>query len=109
MRNPGCASCAQQPRLDKPPHPGKMPGRTSVARLISMSRFMIPQINQTSEVQYLYLKFLKALQQKGFSGDINLDYANRTVLATDNSIYQVLPQGAVFPRNVDDLVILAHL
>jgi FAD/FMN-containing dehydrogenase/Fe-S oxidoreductase len=70
---------------------------------------MIPQISQTSEVQYLYLKFLQALKQRGFSGDISQDYANRTVLATDNSIYQVLPQGVVFPRSLDDLVILTHL
>jgi FAD/FMN-containing dehydrogenase/Fe-S oxidoreductase len=86
-----------------------MPGRPSAAGLISMSTYMIPQISQTSEVQYLYLKFLQALEKRGFSGDIKLDYANRTVLATDNSIYQVLPQGAVFPRNLDDLVALAHL
>src|SRR5690606_36810784 len=55
------------------------------------------------------LSFIDALRQSGFRGDVNPDYANRTVLATDNSIYQVLPQGVVYPRDSDDLVKLATL
>src|SRR5690606_7667245 len=70
---------------------------------------MIPSISQTSPVQALYLSFIDALRQSGFRGDVNPDYANRTVLATDNSIYQVLPQGVVYPRDSDDLVKLATL
>ena len=31
------------------------------------------------------------------------------VLATDNSIYQILPQGAIFPRSVEDLELIASL
>lgn len=70
---------------------------------------MIPRIRETSAVQSVYLAFIEALHAGGFSGDLNADYANRTVLATDNSIYQVLPQGVVYPRSTDDLVILAKL
>ncbi|WP_339617532.1 FAD-binding and (Fe-S)-binding domain-containing protein [uncultured Gilvimarinus sp.] len=70
---------------------------------------MIPRIRETSPVQSVYLAFIEALQDRGFAGDLNPDYANRTVLATDNSIYQVLPQGVVYPRNINDLVILATL
>lgn len=70
---------------------------------------MIPQIEQTSAVQTLYLAFLDAVKRKGFSGDICPDYANRTVLSTDNSIYQVLPQGVVYPANLQDLATLAQL
>lgn len=70
---------------------------------------MIPQISQTSPVQSLYLNFLQELGKRGFAGEICPDYANRTVLATDNSIYQVLPQGVVYPRNLDDLVLIASL
>ena len=36
-------------------------------------------------------------------------YADRTVLATDNSIYQLRPQAIAFPRNTDDLVRIARL
>ncbi len=64
---------------------------------------MIPRIDQTSPVQALYLSFINSLRDGGFSGDLNPDYANRTVLATDNSIYQVLPQGVIYPKHMADL------
>jgi FAD/FMN-containing dehydrogenase/Fe-S oxidoreductase len=70
---------------------------------------MIPRIQHTSPVQALYLSFLDVLRHSGFRGDISPDYANRTVLATDNSIYQVLPQGVVYPRDSQDLVLLTQL
>ncbi|ACE82774.1 D-2-hydroxyglutarate dehydrogenase YdiJ [Cellvibrio japonicus] len=70
---------------------------------------MIPRIDQTSPVQALYLRFIEALRTSGFSGDLNPDYANRTVLATDNSIYQVLPQGVLYPRHTEDLVTITQL
>ncbi|MGP9643793.1 MULTISPECIES: D-2-hydroxyglutarate dehydrogenase YdiJ [unclassified Halomonas] len=56
-----------------------------------------------------YLRFLEALKTRGFDGEIAPDYAHRTVLATDNSIYQRLPQAAVFPRHAEDLECLAKL
>ncbi len=37
-----------------------------------------------------YLSFLEVLKSAGFEGEIAPDYASRTVLATDNSIYQRL-------------------
>ncbi|WP_317931770.1 FAD-binding and (Fe-S)-binding domain-containing protein [Halioxenophilus sp. WMMB6] len=70
---------------------------------------MIPAISQTSPVQALYLEFLEALKARGFAGDLCPDYANRTVLATDNSIYQILPQGVIYPKNLDDLVRITEL
>lgn len=70
---------------------------------------MIPRINETSPVQAHYLNFIDALKHRGFRGNLNPDYANRTVLATDNSIYQVLPQGVLYPRDIDDLILIAEL
>jgi FAD/FMN-containing dehydrogenase/Fe-S oxidoreductase len=70
---------------------------------------MIPAITETSSTQVLYMAFANALKATDFSGEICMDYANRTVLATDNSIYQILPQGVVYPKNNDDLVILTNL
>ncbi|HEY7884211.1 MAG TPA: FAD-binding and (Fe-S)-binding domain-containing protein [Cellvibrionaceae bacterium] len=70
---------------------------------------MIPRIRETSPVQSVYLAFIEALGAAGFAGELNPDYANRTVLATDNSIYQVLPQAVVYPRHLDDLVLLAQI
>ncbi|TVP49239.1 MAG: FAD-binding oxidoreductase [Halomonas sp.] len=56
-----------------------------------------------------YVRFLEALKTRGFEGEIAPDYANRTVLATDNSIYQRLPQAAVYPKHAEDLERLTKL
>ena len=70
---------------------------------------MIPQLNQIDTSQSHYLTFLETLKASRFEGDVNPDYAHRTVLATDNSVYQVLPQGVVYPKSMDDLVTLTEL
>ncbi|VVN73968.1 FAD-binding and (Fe-S)-binding domain-containing protein [Pseudomonas fluorescens] len=56
-----------------------------------------------------YPQFLQALRASGFRGQLSADYATRTVLATDNSIYQRLPQAAVFPLDADDIARIATL
>lgn len=56
-----------------------------------------------------YLRFLEALKAVGFEGEIAPDYAARTVLATDNSLYQRLPQAVLYPRYGEDLQRIAHL
>lgn len=70
---------------------------------------MIPQLTNTTPSQTLYLTFLQQLKQRGFDGDISPDYANRVVLSTDNSIYQLLPQGVIYPTSAQDLEILTKL
>ncbi|RCV91974.1 D-2-hydroxyglutarate dehydrogenase YdiJ [Billgrantia montanilacus] len=56
-----------------------------------------------------YLRFLEVLKANGFAGEIAPDYGNRTVLATDNSIYQRLPQAVLYPRHAEDLERIARL
>lgn len=70
---------------------------------------MIPQLNKLTPTQQLYLSFLEQLTAAGFAGELSPQYAQRTVLATDNSIYQILPQAVVYPKHQDDLVVLAQL
>lgn len=70
---------------------------------------MIPVLKNLNPVQTHYLSFLEALKASAFAGDICPDYANRTVSSTDNSVYQVLPQGVIYPANEDDLVLLCQL
>ncbi len=70
---------------------------------------MIPSLSSTSPIQQRYLHFIDTLKTYGFAGDLCPDYANRTVLATDNSLYQILPQGVIYPKNIDDLVTLTEL
>ncbi|MBY4677142.1 D-2-hydroxyglutarate dehydrogenase YdiJ [Marinobacterium arenosum] len=70
---------------------------------------MIPSITIEDTVQQQYLAFIEALKEAGFEGDLNADYANRVALSTDNSIYQLLPQGVLYPKHIDDLVRIAKL
>ncbi|MGH1484816.1 MAG: D-2-hydroxyglutarate dehydrogenase YdiJ [Cellvibrionaceae bacterium] len=70
---------------------------------------MIPAIRKTSSIQTLYRQFVKKLKASGFEGELCLDYANRTVLATDNSIYQIIPQGVIYPKHLQDLISLTKL
>lgn len=70
---------------------------------------MIPQISQAPGVVQLVLNFLQALEQQGFTGDTATRYADRLTMATDNSIYQLLPDAVVFPRSTADVALLARL
>ncbi|MGK7953345.1 MAG: FAD-binding and (Fe-S)-binding domain-containing protein [Xenococcaceae cyanobacterium] len=70
---------------------------------------MIPRLNLQSELNQKYANFLAELAKIPFTGEIRTDFANRLILSTDNSIYQILPQGVVFPRTGDDLVHLFRL
>ncbi|QHE85466.1 D-2-hydroxyglutarate dehydrogenase YdiJ [Hydrogenophaga sp. BPS33] len=56
-----------------------------------------------------YRRFLTALKEAGFSGEMTTLYGDRLVLATDNSVYQRLPQAVVFPRDTADVQRLARL
>ncbi|WP_377810228.1 FAD-binding and (Fe-S)-binding domain-containing protein [Azospirillum sp. A29] len=70
---------------------------------------MLPRLSHTSDPVPLYLEFLTELRVHGFEGDLSPDHAARTVLATDNSVYQVTPQAAAFPRSTEDLVRIARV
>lgn len=57
---------------------------------------MIPQISQAPGVVQLVLNFLQVLEQQGFTGDTATSYADRLTMATDNSVYQLLPDAGPF-------------
>ncbi len=70
---------------------------------------MIPRISTIDTTKAHYLSFIETLKARGFAGELNPDYANRVALSTDNSIYQVLPQGVLYPKHLADLVLIASL
>lgn len=70
---------------------------------------MIAPIAPPRSIAAGYRAFLEALAASGFAGEISSRHADRTVLATDNSIYQRLPQAVVFPRDAQDVQRLARL
>ena len=70
---------------------------------------MIPVLTRPTEAVPLYAAACPELRLRGFAGDLSLSDADRTVFATDNSIYQVEPGAVAFPRSRDDLVRIAKL
>ena len=69
---------------------------------------MIPRLAALPDPLPLVAAFFAELRARGFSGDLSERWADRTVLATDNSIYQLTPQAAAWPRDVSDLVRIAR-
>ncbi|WP_019934257.1 D-2-hydroxyglutarate dehydrogenase YdiJ [Oceanimonas smirnovii] len=70
---------------------------------------MIPRLALQQQTTPTYYSFLDALADSGFRGDIERSYASRLAVATDNSVYQCLPQAVVFPRSSQDLVVMLTL
>lgn len=57
----------------------------------------------------LIAEFCAWLPARGYQGDAALDMPTRIVHATDNSIYQILPQAVLFPRTQNDIQIILQL
>jgi len=69
----------------------------------------IPRIDPRESLETSVVSFLAALTQGGFRGDIRSDYGTRLTAATDNSIYQQLPQAVIFPRQQQDVMLALRL
>ena len=70
---------------------------------------MIPRLSHSESTPEIVQSFLAKLRQSSFAGDIQHDYGTRLITSTDNSIYQVLPQAVVFPKNLADIQALLQL
>ncbi|EIE1224809.1 D-2-hydroxyglutarate dehydrogenase YdiJ [Vibrio vulnificus] len=70
---------------------------------------MLPRLNSQSDVDPVVLSFLKELEQAGFNGDIESHYASRLAVATDNSVYQQLPQAVLLPKSTQDVALICKL
>ncbi|MEG9476600.1 D-2-hydroxyglutarate dehydrogenase YdiJ [Mannheimia indoligenes] len=70
---------------------------------------MIPRLSKVPQLNTTAQAYLDELVRQHFSGDIASSYADRLSLATDNSVYQQIPQALLFPKSVSDVVILTKL
>ncbi|QNT78684.1 D-2-hydroxyglutarate dehydrogenase YdiJ [Entomobacter blattae] len=70
---------------------------------------MIPRLSHKPLISKEVHAYLDQLQAEGFQGECETAYASRLSMATDNSIYQFLPQAVLFPKNTADVVLLAKL
>lgn len=69
----------------------------------------LPSLNPESGLLAQYAAYLDALKQSAFSGDIETSYGSRLAMATDNSVYQKLPQAVIYPRSNKDCEIIGAL
>ncbi len=69
----------------------------------------LPKLSHEQTLEPVYLSFLGALAQSEFSGDIDKRYSARLAQATDNSVYQFLPQAVIYPKNQQDVSIALTL
>ena len=70
---------------------------------------MIPRLKRVHPISSRYCSFLRELRKTGFEGEIKSDLPTRLVNATDNSIYQMIPQAALFPRHKRDILRIVRL
>lgn len=70
---------------------------------------MIPAINNLPKVDSLYVKYFETLKSSGFKGEIEYNYSSRLLGSTDNSVYQCMPNGIIFPKDASDIVIAMKL
>ncbi|TMP23473.1 hypothetical protein CWB99_23315 [Pseudoalteromonas rubra] len=64
---------------------------------------MIAEITQQDSANTLLNDYISKICGQGFSGDTDTSYATRIVTATDNSIYQEIPQAVIYPKNTKDV------
>lgn len=69
----------------------------------------LPRVVPQQSLLTHYQTYLEQLASTAFTGDVEYSYASRLAVATDNSVYQKLPQAVVFPKSVADLQVLGKL
>ncbi|MEL7358421.1 MAG: FAD-binding and (Fe-S)-binding domain-containing protein [Cyanobacteria bacterium J06560_6] len=70
---------------------------------------MLPHLPQQTPPTGETDAFLTALTRTPFSGETRADFASRLLTATDNSIYQILPQAVLFPKTTEDVAQIFRL
>ncbi|MBY6196574.1 FAD-binding oxidoreductase [Vibrio hangzhouensis] len=70
---------------------------------------MLPRLNSQTDINPTVQVFLQLLESEGFTGDIETQYSSRLAVATDNSVYQKLPQAVVHPRTTEDVQLIGRL
>jgi FAD/FMN-containing dehydrogenase/Fe-S oxidoreductase len=69
----------------------------------------LPSLEHQELIAPLYQKFSQDLANSQYTGEINCQYSARLAVATDNSVYQQLPQLVLHPRSRQDIQLLSQL
>ena len=70
---------------------------------------MLPRLAPEELVQERYQEFAKQLSKTSYLGEINCQYSARLAVATDNSVYQRLPQLVLHPTSIADVQAITEL
>jgi FAD/FMN-containing dehydrogenase/Fe-S oxidoreductase len=70
---------------------------------------MLPRLELQTDIDPVVIQYLDALSKAGFSGDIETQYSSRLAVATDNSVYQQLPEAVVHPKTTEDVVLIGKI
>ncbi|MEZ9894591.1 FAD-linked oxidase C-terminal domain-containing protein, partial [Vibrio lentus] len=70
---------------------------------------MLPRLQLNADVDPVVVRFLDELKIAGFTGDIESQYSSRLAVATDNSVYQQLPQAVILPKTTNDVVLIGKV
>jgi FAD/FMN-containing dehydrogenase/Fe-S oxidoreductase len=70
---------------------------------------MIPKLTATETLNPSVQSYITALTAAGFAGDIEVSYASRLAVATDNSVYQQLPAAVLLPKSAADVQLICSL
>nr|WP_235842338.1 FAD-binding and (Fe-S)-binding domain-containing protein [Cysteiniphilum halobium] len=77
---------------------------TNAIKIYIYSHVMLPILDKFSTEHSNCQQFTKDLTNSGFQGDIQHDYATRISSSIDNSIYQVIPELVLFPKEHADVL-----
>ncbi|WP_250883965.1 FAD-binding and (Fe-S)-binding domain-containing protein [Glaciecola sp. XM2] len=67
----------------------------------------LPQLSPKDTLSDRTKAYVDALSRTPFKGEVEISYASRMAVATDNSIYQRIPQAVLFPTSLEDLALIA--
>ncbi|MDP7008641.1 MAG: FAD-binding and (Fe-S)-binding domain-containing protein [Phycisphaerales bacterium] len=67
---------------------------------------MIPQLPKDQHPNSLLQKLFVQLRKDGFQGDLSTSEVDRTLAATDNSIWEQTPQAVIAPKSEEDVAFL---
>ena len=70
---------------------------------------MLPRLHHQSDIDPVVHTYLHELEAAGFTGDIETQYSSRFSVATDNSVYQQLPQAVIHPRTTEDVSLIGKI
>ncbi|MFQ3249596.1 MAG: FAD/FMN-containing dehydrogenase/Fe-S oxidoreductase [Glaciecola sp.] len=69
----------------------------------------LPLLEPESALHQEVQEYIHELEASSYSGDIEVSYSSRLAVATDNSIYQQLPQAVLHPKSTDDLSLITKI